>query len=185
MRGTDCVENGHKHMVHVIGTNPIGIESSDVLLAEIWHRASVRASRHNRPGYPNVGHYNTWLTNTYQSVAEVTYGVLCYPDWQNASDSERTPECFGIVPLGSSELTEKINARCAAVAEAVKNKLPRDLKYLAKKCGTVLPPLPWTRGDKPIFAKLMAKHRYSDAVAAKQLCDTVLDYVDEVNVHPK
>lgn len=66
--------------------------------------------------------------------------------------------------------------------EDIEKKKYYDLGWFLER---VQPPLPWTRSDKPIFAKRMAEHRCSDAMAEKQLCETVLDYVDGVNVHPK
>jgi hypothetical protein len=53
-RGTNTVERTHKWMVPVFGNNPVGMELSYVILAEMRHRMNIRAANKNRPSYPSL-----------------------------------------------------------------------------------------------------------------------------------
>ena len=98
-RGTNRPENVHKQIVTTFGTWHTGVEMADRLLEEWRHRYNQHCSEKRRLGFPKLGHYDTWLTDSLQSLVERNHGVLLYPEWSNASDYLSTSEAFGTVPL--------------------------------------------------------------------------------------
>ena len=54
----------------------------------------------NRPGFPTIKHFDTWLFDQLQLISELIYGeVTLVPDWENTGLFIPTSEVFGIVPL--------------------------------------------------------------------------------------
>jgi hypothetical protein len=124
-------------MVPVFGNNPVGIELSELLLAEMRHRMSIRAAIRNRPGYPRFGHYDTWAFDQLQNIYDTVFGIILYPGWLNGGNYERTPEITGIAPITSVELWAAINE-----LQLPNLKLSRDLQYLAERTGVKVSALP-------------------------------------------
>jgi hypothetical protein len=164
-------------MVPVFGNNPVGIELSDVILAEMRHCMHIRAAIKNRPSYPRFGHYDTWTVDQLQNVNEVVFGILLYPSWLNGSNYERTPEETGIVPISSVKLRAAINE--LALPDL---KLSRDLRYLVERTGVKVPALPWQKNRK-ILSWLILET--TGKVDPGKLCYDILKHVDGKEVFPK
>ena len=58
-RGTNDVENSHKHIITTFGTWCTGVEMADCLLAERRHRYNHLVSERRRRGFPKLGHFDT------------------------------------------------------------------------------------------------------------------------------
>jgi hypothetical protein len=77
-RGTPDVENSHKQLVTTFGTWRAGVYMSDKLHAERRHRYSHRMSIRRRSGFPNFGHFDTWLIDQLQ-VSPTSSSVCFFP----------------------------------------------------------------------------------------------------------
>lgn len=150
-RGTGGVKSGHKQFCPIISLWTAGAEMSDYLLMEHYIRDTIGASERHRPGFPKIGHYDTWLTDMVQMRVEQNHNSLVFPGHTNGSDYVDTPEDMGTVPLHDTKLGKAI---CAL--ELPENlKLTADQRYLVRKCGTPLPPLPFHGKDElQKFAKM-------------------------------
>ena len=65
-RGTNDTECVHKQIITTFGSWCTGVRMSDALLREFRHRYNQRVSERRRPGFPKLGHYDTWLVDTNQ-----------------------------------------------------------------------------------------------------------------------
>jgi hypothetical protein len=112
-RGTHDVDASiHKQLVALYRTwNSTGVKMSDAFLCEQQRRYYHRINERRRLGFPNFGHYDTWLlVDALPLLVEKNHSVLLYADWSNVSNYKDTPESFGTVALHSSELHEAVNA---------------------------------------------------------------------------
>jgi hypothetical protein len=98
-RGTKDVENCHKYTARIARPSVMGFELCDAIMSEFQHRANQRASQRRRPGFPDVGRYDSWLVDALHNIIEETNGALYCSGWANASDYMNTDETFGVVPV--------------------------------------------------------------------------------------
>ena len=181
-RGTNDVENSHKHIVTAFGGWCTGVEMADALLGEFRHRHNHAISERRRLGFPRLGHFDTWLVDTRQLLVERNHNVMLYPEWSNTSDFCATPECFGTVPLHSAQLA-------AAIADIeLPSPLPRltsDHTYLCNVMGTTLPLLPvHGKAEYQLFARLSLRQPpgpLNFEAMAVEWCT----YVDGITIFPK
>ncbi len=89
-RGSNDTECAHKQFITTFGMWNMGVEMSDVLMAEWRHRYNQHVSEQWRLGFLRIGHYDTWLIDYLQIIVERNHGVLLYPDWSNASNYATT-----------------------------------------------------------------------------------------------
>jgi hypothetical protein len=184
-RGTNSVENTHKHLIARFGTSSVGFEMADHQLAEFRHRHNHRASIKNRRGFPRIGHYDTWLVDAIQVKVWEVHTVLIWPGWSNSSDYIRTKEDFGIVPLADWELVEAINGK-VEVDDAILKKMPRDFKYMAKRTGLNIPALPWHGEDEfKLYPQLVLKDDRLTQPTPEELCFDIIVHVNGTTVFPK
>ncbi|GFH55445.1 hypothetical protein CTEN210_11921 [Chaetoceros tenuissimus] len=184
-RDTNLLENSHKNLTNTFGHYNMGWEFADCLLAERRHRHNHRAAITNRSGYPNIGHYDTWLIDARQNRMIAKYNQLLYPQWVLASDFESTDESFGFVTLASEELQIAINS-----LEIHNIEFTPDVKYIAECCKLKVPPLPWnTVAEKKLFPGLLRKAQrganVNETIVDERLCMSILRYVDGKKVFPK
>jgi hypothetical protein len=183
-RGTNVVENVHKHLQAPFGSTSCGFEMSDCVLAEYRHRHNHRASIRNRKNFPHIGHYDTWLVDALQESVYKVHGALLYSGWTNSTDYLRTNEEFGIVPLADVELTEAINN--LQIGEDTLRKLPRDLKYLAKRTNLKLPVLPWHgAAEYKLYPILVLNEKDNQARLDTKIAYSILPHVDGELIFPK
>jgi hypothetical protein len=111
---------------------------SDVLMAEWCHKYNQHVSEQRRLGFPQIGHYDTWLIDYLQIIVERNHRVLLYPDWSNASNYAMTQEKFGTVAIHSPQLTKAVNS-IELNKDILEYRLMADQQYLCKTMGTKLP----------------------------------------------
>lgn len=138
LRGTNLTECAHKQMLATFGSWVCGVEMSDCLLREWRHRYNHSLAERRRPGFPILGHVDTWLVNTLQHLVEENHGLRLYDGWVNTSDFIDTNEKFGTVPLHSEQLGEAVKAICLDPSP----KLTGDRLYIAEAMELPLPLLP-------------------------------------------
>ena len=181
-RGTNDVEAAHRQIVTTFGTWNVGIEMSDYLLAEWRHRFNHLVSERRRTGFPKFGHYDTWLIDKHQLLVEQNHNVDFYPSWPNTADYADTSECFGTVPIHSSELDEALQG--ISLSCKVKASFTPDQKYLCKRMGTPAPLLPvYGEEECKLFDK-MVRSECSD-LDMEKMAIKWCNYVDGENIFPK
>ena len=109
-------------------------------MAERRHRYNHNVSERRRQGFPKVGHYDTWLVDKYQLLAEENHGAQLFPGWSNTADYADTPEKFGTVRIHSSVLAAAL--KTIIIAPEVKAKYTSEQRYLCESMGTPAPLLP-------------------------------------------
>ena len=179
-RGTNDVENFHKHLIATFANWHNGLEMSDCLLRERRHRHNQKISERRRFGYPTVGHFDSWKIDQMQNLVEMNHGVLLYPYWSNASDLKQTDESLGTVCLHNDELETAI----AAIPIPEDVNFSNELKYLMNAMGTPLPVLPiLTREERQLFSKLVLESlgKIDEHNMALDWCK----YVDGITIFPK
>ncbi len=183
-RGSNDTECAHKQFITTFGTWIMGVEMSDVLMAEWRHRYNQHVSERQRLGFPWIGHYDTWLIDYLQIIVERNHGVLLYPDWSNASDYKATREHFGTVAIHSQELADAIN-NIELGQELSKYRLTADQQYLCKTMNTKLPLLPVVgKEENQLFEKLVLTAPQGP-VNFEQMAIEWCEEVDAVNNFPK
>ena len=105
------------------------------LITEFGHRHNENMARKNRPGFPNTGHYNTWLTDELQHLSFKLYGESLYPSWTPSYFLEDTGETFGITTIPLSNQMKPFE-------KSESSSLTPAMKFLAKKMGTLAPVIP-------------------------------------------
>jgi len=50
------------------------------------HSYTQHISERRRPGFPKIGHSQTWLIDKVQLLVEKNHGTLAFPHWSNESD---------------------------------------------------------------------------------------------------
>ena len=201
-RGTNRTENFHKQILTTFGTWHTGIEMSDCLTAERRHRFNHRVSERRRLGFPQLGHFDTWLVDSLQILVMRNHGALLYSDWTNASDYKDTDESFGTVALHSQELADAVEAAWKRIKEhedlidkenegkaeedrvqITKVKLTQDQKYLCTGMGTDLPFLPFFGGEHE--SKLFARKVLEAPMDDEEMAIEWTQHVDGINIFPK
>jgi len=179
LRGTNLTECAHRQMLQSIGTISTGIEMSDCVQYEMRHRYNHRMSIRRRPGFPDFGHYDTWLIDGIQCLVEENHNTLVYPTWSNGLDWDDTPEMCGTVPLQPSELTDAVNGL------SITPKLTPEQQYLSAQQGTSVCFLPFTtKEEKKLYARLALGNPEllkNDGAMALE----IVKHVDGKNVFPK
>ena len=125
-------------------------EFADALIAEFRHRHNEKASRRNRPDYPDIGHFDTWIVDDI-CILSSELGAIESPieGWVSGKLFKPTNEQYGVLPLTS------IPDNCLLKDEASLDGLTDSLKYLARKMKSRLPFLPVsTRDEKRLFREL-------------------------------
>ena len=178
-RGTNDVENIHKHLVTVFGTWNTGIEMSSCLLRERRHRHNHTCSQNHRLGFPTIGHYDTWMVDSLQNLVQRNHSVLLYPHWSNSSDYRQTPESLGTVALHDKTLADAVNSI------DLKNPIVYrgDMKFLCDAMGTKIPLRPViTIEERKLFSRfiLRTKHFHAEKMAV-DWCE----HVDGSTIYPK
>jgi hypothetical protein len=179
-RSNSHLEGMHKQLVDSFSTWCTGGRMGNCLLGEFRHRYTQGMSERRRPGFPNIGHYDTWKVDLLQRLVLRNHGKILYPGWVNTSDFLPTPEKFGTVALQSQELTDAVNA--IELAENVK--LSPELEHLSKTSGTKLPFLPvhWPE-EKKLFSRLALQQ--SGNFDGDEMALTWVEYVDGITIFPK
>jgi hypothetical protein len=182
-RGTNDVENGHKHY-HTTFRYTAGIELGDCLLAERRHRHNLRMAETRIADHPRLGHFNTWQIDKLQILVEKNHGVLLFPTWVNASDFLDTDESFVTVAIHSEELDKALKGRAAQISDEVKNSYSGDLRFMCHQQGIPIPFLPVDGKDEyKLFTRLLLfelKRFDENEMALKWI-----DFVDGVTIFPK
>ena len=184
-RGTNRTEAYHKNITTTFDSWPTGITMSDCLLRERRHRHNQKVAEKRRFGFHKIGHYDTWLIDLYQSLAQRNHDLLVYPEWTNTSEYKFTNESFDTIPLHTKSLQEAVENRYKEL-DGKTIKLTKDQQYLAKAMCTELPFLPIT-GDEEhkTYAKFVTETDGSilndDDAAVVAWCK----YVDGVHTFPK
>lgn len=180
-RGTNDTECVHKQIITAFGSWCTSTRMSDALLRDFRHRYNQRVSERRRMGFPRLGHFSSWLTETLQCLVERNHNVLLYPAWSNSSEYGPTDETIGTAPLQSRELTAAVNA----IELLQEPKLTLDQQYLADCMGVQLPFLPVDGPEETrLFTKLVLEQRNETpdfAAMALEWCQ----HVDGHSVYPK
>ena len=182
-RGTNDVENTHKHIVTTF-RYAAGFQLGSALLSERRHRHNERMARRRIAGYPDVGHYNTWQIDLLQILVEKNRGKTLFPGWVSASDYRDTAESFDTVALHSMDLHEALEVKAAEISEAVKNSFSADLKHMCKSMGVSIPFLP-VNGETEckLFTRLILEEM--EKFDADEMSLAFIPYVNGVDVFPK
>jgi hypothetical protein len=85
-RGTSDVEAVHRQLHAVFRNWEMGVEMLDCMLAEFRQRYNHRISERKIPGFPQIGHFDTWLIDLVQNLIAQNHGVHVYRNWSNASE---------------------------------------------------------------------------------------------------
>ncbi|GFH50703.1 hypothetical protein CTEN210_07179 [Chaetoceros tenuissimus] len=109
MRGSNCTESSHMGLITTFGSWVVGLQMSDCLIQERHHRHNHNVSEMRRSGFPQFGHYDTWLVDVLQMLEERNFGHLLYPGLSNSSDYIQTPESMGTVAVHYKELADTVN----------------------------------------------------------------------------
>ena len=182
-RGTNDVENGHKHY-HTTFRYTAGIELGDGLLAERRHRHNLRMAETRIADHPKIGHFNTWLIDKLQILIEKNHGRLLFPTWVNASDFLDTNESFVTVVIHSEELDSALKIRASQISNEVKDSYSGDLRFMCRQQGIPIPFLPVDgKAEYKLFSHLMLFElkRFDENEMAMKWIDSV----DGVYIFPK
>ena len=182
-RGTNDVENGHKHY-HTIFRYTAGIELGDCLLAERRHRHNIRMAETRIPDYPRLGHFNTWQIDKLQILVEKNHGILLYPTWINAADWRDTNESFVTVAIHSEALHEALRARAENISEEVKDGYSGDLRFLCNQLGVPIPFLPVDgEAEYRLFTHLLLHEL--ESFDENKMAFKWMEHVDGEKIFPK
>lgn len=180
MLESNRTESYHKGLITTFGDWVVGVEMSDCLIRERRHRHNHNVSVQRRPGFPDLGHYDTWLIDELQLLVESNFGVLLYSSWSNSSDFKQTPESLGTVALHYKDLSDAVNE---IDINMKKVKLTPEQQFLANHFGTKLPFLP--------FTTVAEKKKYIDMMIATEVKDDNehaiewCKFVNGVDIFPK
>lgn len=180
-RGTNDVEASHRQLRVTFRNWEMGVELMDALLAEFRHRYNHRISERKIPGFPKIGHFDTWLIDLCQNLVARNHGIRLYPNWSNASDYVPTPEIFGVVALHSKEVGAAIQHQVQKLGAL---KMTRDMKYLCKRTGLGMPCLP-LRGEaeNKLFSKMIRDNHGS--FNEDEMALSWVKYCDGKDIFPK
>ena len=185
-RGTNHLENYHKHIVSTFGRTVCGIEMADCLLMNHTLRFNQRASCRRRAGWPRIGHYNTWLIDDLQRLVRLNHNALLYESWSNTSEFVNTDERFGVIPLTNKAYDEKLKAHVLKKKMKIdlSPDLSPDLEHVAKISGVPIPYLSVTSpSEKKLFSELYRKAAVFDP---DKMAFDWINYVDlEKHIFPK
>jgi hypothetical protein len=158
---------------------------SDVLMAEWHHRYNQHASEQWRLGFPQIGHYDTWLIDYLQIIVEHNHVVLLYPDWSNASNYATTREKFRTVAIHSPQLAEAINS-IELNKDISEYRLMADQQYLCKTMamGTKLPLLPVVGKEECQLFERLVVPAPQGPINFEQMAIEWCKEVDAVNIFP-
>lgn len=146
-------------------------------------------SRKNRPGFPNLSHYNGLLIDRTNHLYELVFGHPKYNSWSEFNENLPVESAYGIVPV-KNELTSILAYTQDDLTHLSKKK---SLLYLTERQKTTLPFLP-IRGEnekKLIHRKLNEIVASNTKMGSKAVYDKlVLDWNThhisiENNTYPK
>lgn len=138
LRGTSNLESLHQYLTTSFGHTIAGPYYCDSLLTVLRHMYNWRMSKKNRPGFPNLMHYNGLMIDQINRSYETIYGVSKYREWSTYNENLTTESPYGIVSV-ESPLTSSIKRTDEDDVAISKN--PR-LGYLCERQGTPYPCLP-------------------------------------------
>ena len=180
-RGTNAVENLHRMYRKTFSNSMTGIEYGSNLLLHRVHRHNIRMGRSHVPGYPWLGHYDTWLIDKLKRLVEKVLGIIILPGYVSPSDYKTTPESFQTVALHTDVLHQEIQQK--EIDPEITKKYSSDIKFLCKAMGVRMPFLPLTSpAEFKLFTKLMMeKKKYDSAEFALEFTRRA----DGQNIFPK
>jgi len=183
-RGTNHAENHHKGLAVMCNNYAMGVQLSSQILREHRHRYNHRISERERPGFPMIGHFDTWFVDMLQELVARNHNIRLFPGWSNTAHYLPTPEKFGTVRLHSDELHQAVEALDLGDQRAIDRSLTQDQLYLRKMTGTKLPFLP-VHGEEEgkLFSKLMLSMR--GALNANAMALEWCKHVDGKTIFPK
>jgi hypothetical protein len=166
-RGTSDVEATHRQIRVVFRNWEMGVELMDCLLAEFRHRYNHKISERKLPGFPRIGHFDTWLIDLAQNLVARNHAVRLYPNWSNASDYAPTSESFGLVPMHSHQLGQAVNQQMekllaederkrVAKKDRFQTTMTNDMQVICRRNRLGLPFLPVTgEAEFKLFGRLV------------------------------
>jgi predicted transport protein len=185
-RGTNDVENIHKHYATMFQYTT-GIELGDCLLAERRHRHNQRMAELRIPGFPKLGHYDTWKVDCLQLLVERNHKKRLRLDQCIkfvTVDYRDTDKSFVTVALHSEELHLALALKVSEIGDKVKKAFSSDQKFLCRAMGVGVSFLPVSCADEyKLFTRLLLKEmrRFDpEEMALKWIAS-----VDGVKVFPK
>jgi hypothetical protein len=179
-RSTSTLESMHKQLCDSFSTWTTGCKMAHCLLGEFRHRYTHNMSERRRPGFPRIGHYDTWLIDELQNLVLENHGTRIFSSWTNTCEFLPTPEKFGTVALQSKDLTDRVNN--IQIDETLK--LSPELEFQRKSSGTKLPFTPvHFKDEKKLFSRLaLGQSVYiNEYEMALKWCD----FVDGITIFPK
>jgi hypothetical protein len=103
------------------------------------------------PGFPRIGHYDTWFIDELQNLVLENHGTRTFSAWTNTCEFLPTPETFRTLALRSKELTDRVNS--IQIDKSLK--LLPELEFQRKSSGTKLPFTPvHFKDEKKVFSHL-------------------------------
>ena len=99
LRGTSNLESLHQYLTTSFGHSVAGPMYSDVLLTVVRHCYNWRMSRKNRPGFPQIMHYEGELIDRTNTLYESLFGFPKYRNWQTFNESLPFSSVYDIVPV--------------------------------------------------------------------------------------
>lgn len=165
IRGTSNLESLHQYLTTSFGHTMAGPWYSDSLLVVVRHNLNWRMSRKNRPGFPQLSHYNGMLIDRINQLYEIIYGHVKYREWESFNENLPMHAAYGVVAV-EEELTSKLVTSEADKTEIKKNKM---LSYLAVRQNADVPFLP-IRGESE---KKLAHQKLREAIAKNQSLDSM------------
>ena len=99
IRGTSLVESFHELLTRSFGHTQAGPYYSDCLLTLVRHTHNWRASMRNRPGFPQLHHYDGEAIDIVNDLHEFCFAQVKYPNWIGADKGRLSPDVspYGIV----------------------------------------------------------------------------------------
>ena len=159
LRGTSNLESLHQYLTTTFGHSIAGPMYSDVLLTVVRHHYNWRMSRKNRPGFPQVMHYEGELIDRINTMYEALFGYTKYRNWETFNESLPLSSSYGIVAVDSiySSLLQQ-NEQDSTILS--KNS---SLNYLKARQSSPVPFLPIRGKNERILA-----HRKLNELVAQQ-----------------
>lgn len=148
IRGTSMVESFHELLTRCFGHTQAGAYYSDCLLTLVRHTHNWRASMKNRPGFPQLRHYDGEAIDIVNDMYEFCFGEVKYPNWIGCGKVHLGNSPFGIVKSGSE------NNSSSDVRRPETFRTAHD--YVAFRQGSDVACLPvYGEAEYKLFSKLM------------------------------
>ena len=142
VRGTSLVESLHELLTRSFGHTRAGARYSDNLLTKLRHNSNWRASLRNRPGFPQLRHYDGKAVDIVNDLYEECFGTLKYPEWAGINDI-MLPK--GVSPFGVVKDLRNVDF------EGSSKKIRNNADYIASRQGTAKACLPVKGKDEYVL----------------------------------